>query len=377
MTTGPAAGEGAVAAPLPESMRAWRLHEWGSRPRLDTVPVPVPAEGEVLLRVDAAGLCHSDLHIMDAPEGRLPYELPFTLGHEVVGTAVRVGAGVDDAVLGRTYAVHGVWSCGRCRACRAGRDNYCAELGGAIGGGIGRDGGLAEYMLVPAARHLVPVGDGDPTVLAPLTDAGLTAYHAVVSQSVPPTGAVVVVVGVGGLGHLALQVLRTADPAAVVAVDTNPDARALALRLGADVAVGAVEEAAGPVAEYGEGAGADLVFDFVGAQTTMDAAARLLATGGTLVVVGSAGGRLTVDKQGSVPRGWTVDAPFWGPAADLAAVVELAARGDISAVADARPLGAVGRAYDDLRAGAARGRIVAVPALDDNTGHTAVEPHEE
>ena len=142
---------------LPATMRAWRLHEWGSGPRLDRIPVPRPGPGELLLKVDAAGLCHSDLHIMDSPEGRLPYTLPFTLGHEVVGTVVAVGDRTDESRVGVTYAVHGVWSCGECRKCRSGRDNYCVRLEGAVGGGIGRDGGLADYMLVPAARHLVAV----------------------------------------------------------------------------------------------------------------------------------------------------------------------------------------------------------------------------
>ncbi|WP_234414832.1 alcohol dehydrogenase catalytic domain-containing protein [Dietzia sp. JS16-p6b] len=312
---------------LPATMRAWRLHEWGSGPRLDRIPVPRPGPGELLLKVDAAGLCHSDLHIMDSPEGRLPYTLPFTLGHEVVGTVVAVGDRADENRVGLTYAVHGVWSCGECRKCRSGRDNYCVRLEGAIGGGIGRDGGLADYMLVPAARHLVSVDPTTGSALAPLTDAGLTAYHAVQSQPATVRGSVVVVIGIGGLGHLALQVLRSRSPEVVVAVDPRESARALATELGADHAVASVGEAAEVVDRLAAGTGADLVFDFVGAQETVAQGARMLGTGGGLTVVGSAGGALTVDKQGAVPRGWRVSAPFWGPHADLAAVLALAAEG--------------------------------------------------
>ncbi|WP_308161380.1 alcohol dehydrogenase catalytic domain-containing protein [Dietzia psychralcaliphila] len=367
-TPPPATGTGEHSATtrdeLPATMRAWRLHEWGSRPTLDRVPVPRPGPGQVLLKVDAAGLCHSDLHIMDSPEGRLPYSLPFTLGHEVVGTVVAVGERADEGWLGRTCAVHGVWSCGECRKCRSGRDNYCVRLDGAIGGGIGLDGGLADFMLVPAARHLVAVDPAAGPALAPLTDAGLTAYHAVQSQPVGVAGAVVVVIGIGGLGHLSLQVLRSRSPQVVVAVDPREGARDLAVELGAHHAVASVVEAAELVERLTVGTGADLVFDFVGAQETVAAGARMLATGGGLTVVGSAGGSLTVDKQGSVPRGWRVAAPFWGPHADLAAVLALAADGEIASVVEERTMDEVPEAYEDLRHGRASGRLVVVPGTD-------------
>lgn len=351
-------------AALPETMRAWRLTSWASAPTLEVVPVPRPGPGEVLLKVDAAGLCHSDLHIMDSPAGAMPYTLPFTLGHEVVGTVVSVGDKADDEWLGRTCAVHGVWSCGRCRKCRAGRDNYCVELGGAIGGGIGFDGGLADYVLVPAARHLAPVDPAMAPALAPLTDAGLTAFHAVDSQPVSVSGAVVVVVGVGGLGHLALQVLRLRSPEVVVAVDPRESARELALELGADHAVSSVEEASLVVEQVSGGTGADLVFDFVGAQSTLAAGTTLLASGGAYALVGSAGGQLTVDKQGSLTRGWKISAPFWGPHDDLSTVLELAETGGLSAVVDVRSMEQVAEAYEDLRHGRASGRIVMVPEQD-------------
>lgn len=369
MTTSPAvadAGGHSATMPggLPATMRAWRLHEWGSRPTLDRVPVPRPGPGEVLLKVDAAGLCHSDLHIMDAPVGQLPYTLPFTLGHEVVGTVVAVGHDGDAALLGGTFAVHGVWSCGECRKCRSGRDNYCVRLDGAIGGGIGLDGGLADYLLVPAARHLVPVAPAAGASVSGASDAGLTAFHAVDSQPVDVAGAVVVVIGIGGLGHLALQVLRSRSPEVVVAVDPRGSARELASRLGADHAVDSVDEAADLVARVSGDTGADLVLDFVGAPETVAAGARMLATGGGLTVVGSAGGSLTVDKQGSVPRGWRVNAPFWGPRADLAAVVGLAAAGEIASVVEERTMDDVLAAYEDLRHGRASGRLVVVPGKD-------------
>lgn len=363
MSTGPAvdAGAAGIAGEIPESMRAVRLHSWGSAPTLDRVPVPRPGPGEILLRVTAAGLCHSDLHIMDSPEGVLPYTLPFTLGHEVVGTVVAVGDPADEGWLGEACGVHGVWSCGDCRKCRSGRDNYCVELTGPIGGGTGFDGGLADYMLVPSARHLVKVDPAGGPGLAPLTDAGLTAYHAVLSQPVDITGAIVVVIGIGGLGHLALQVLAARSPEVVVAVDPRESARDLGVRLGAHHAVDSVAAALDLVERLSGGTGADLVLDFVGAPDTLDSAPKLMATGAALVVVGSAGGQLTVDKKGSVPRGWRVEAPFWGPHHHLDDVFALAAAGGLSAVVEVRDLEDVLNAYEDLRHGRASGRLVVVP----------------
>jgi propanol-preferring alcohol dehydrogenase len=346
---------------LPETMRAWRLPGWGQAPELVEVAVPRPTGSEVLLRVDAAGLCHSDLHLMDAAPGAMPFRPPFTLGHEVVGTAVAGGEALEELPEGR-FAVHGIWSCGACRQCLRGRENYCPELTGAIGCGIGRDGGLADYMLVPSVRHLVPTTDGDAADLAPLTDAGLTAFHALRPHRQALAGSVVVVIGIGGLGHLALQLLGDSGVSTVIAVDPRADARALATRLGADHVVSSAADAV-DVLTTDECGGADLVLDFVGAPQTMGAADQLLAAGGQVVVVGSAGGTLTVAKGGTLPRGWGVSAPFWGTRDDLAEVVALAERGGLHAETETHPLADAMAAYDRLRSGHVRGRAVVVPTL--------------
>lgn len=354
---------------LPATMRAWRLHAWGRPPELVEVPVPRPVGEEVLLRVEAVGLCHSDLHLMDAAPGDMPFDLPFTLGHEVVGTVVAAGEEAGDQA-GR-YAVHGIWSCGECRQCRRGRENYCPGLTGAIGGGIGRDGGLADFILVPSARHMVSADGRDPRALAPLTDAGLTAFHALRPHRESLVDAVVVVVGIGGLGHLALQMLDRIGTAAVVAVDPRAEARDLATRLGADLAVSAVEQVAPALADHGKvlgtddpaECGADLVLDFVGAQETLDAVAGLLAPGGQVVLVGSAGGSLTVRKGGDLPRGWGLSAPFWGTHDDLVHVVALAGDGRLHAETEIHPLADAMAVYDRLRAGQVQGRAVVVPTL--------------
>ncbi|MFB9315259.1 alcohol dehydrogenase catalytic domain-containing protein [Nocardioides plantarum] len=349
-------------APLPSRMLAVRLERWASQPVLTEVDVPAPGPDEVLLRVDAAGLCHSDLHVIDGAAGVLPYELPFTLGHEVAGTVVATGRGVADDWTGAPVAVHGIWSCGECRACLRGRDNYCLRLaGGPIGGGLGYDGGLAEYVLVPSTRHLVQTMGLSPVDVAPLTDGGLTALHAVGAHRHLAEGGTVLLVGAGGLGHLALQLIAATPGARVVVVDNRAAARDLALRLGAHGVAATVAEGARLLATLGLGSGVDLVLDFVGAPATLADVPHVLAPGGTVAVIGSAGGALEAAKGRGLPPGWRFDAPFWGPHADLEAIIALAATGHIQAETTTYALEDALTAYDDLRAGRVAGRAVVVP----------------
>jgi propanol-preferring alcohol dehydrogenase len=215
---------------------------------------------------------------------------------------------------------------------------------------------------VPSLRHLVPTSDGAAADLAPLTDAGLTAFHALRPHREALAGSVVVVIGIGGLGHLALQLLAGAGVSSVIAVDSRAEARALATRLGADHAVSSAADAV-EVLATDECGGADLVLDFVGAPQTMGATDQLLAAGGQVVVVGTAGGTLTVAKGGSLPRGWGVSAPFWGTRNDLVEVVALAERARLHAETETYPLADAMVAYDRLRSGHVQGRAVVVPTL--------------
>src|SRR3954447_15824717 len=183
-------------------MRAVRLTGWESDPELVELPAPEPGPGEVLVEVEAAGLCHSDLHLMhDWPEGVLPYQLPFTLGHENAATVAALGPGAAGVEAGERVVVHSRWGCGRCRFCLQGMDNVCQTPVGELGfhgGGAGRNGALAALMVVPSSRYLIPIGDLDASMAAPLTDAGLTPYHAIgrSRHQLRPDGGVVVI-GVG------------------------------------------------------------------------------------------------------------------------------------------------------------------------------------
>ncbi|MGA3154481.1 MAG: alcohol dehydrogenase catalytic domain-containing protein [Streptosporangiaceae bacterium] len=139
-------------------MRAYQMTGWQQPPEFRDVEVPEPGPGQVLIKVAGAGACHSDLHLMEWPPGTFDFPLPFTLGHENAGWVEALGAGVEGFRVGDAVAVHGPWGCGRCRACRLSEENFCENAAqiGALGGGLGRDGGFAPFMLIPAARLLVP-----------------------------------------------------------------------------------------------------------------------------------------------------------------------------------------------------------------------------
>jgi propanol-preferring alcohol dehydrogenase len=346
-------------------MPAYRLTGWGSSVELAEVPVSSPRGREVLVEVQAVGLCHSDLFVMSCDEGVLPYDLPLTLGHEVAGRVVAVGEDADGSLVGRAGLIHGVWSCGECHNCRRGQDNHCVALEGRVGCGLGRDGGLASYVLVPDGRHFVPAHDVPPETLAPLADAGLTAYHAIRLHRDALVGdCAVLVIGVGGLGHLAVQILRATTGARVLAVDPRPEACALAERLGAHHTALSVDEALARLAGSTGLPGVDVVLDFVGSDDTMRQAASAIAPGGRVVVVGGARGSMAVGKGLDLPLGWQVSAPFWGPREDLAAVVELAEKGLLDPVIELVRFSEVPDAYRRLHAGGVTGRLVVVPDED-------------
>ena len=192
-------------------MQALRMTGWHHDPELQEIPEPDPGPGEVVIAIGGAGACHSDLHVLyEFPEGTMPWTLPMTIGHENAGWVHALGAGVTEVEVGQAVAVYGPWGCGRCHACAEGHENYCRNMTfGAPVGGLGADGGMAELMLVPHARHLVPLPDNvGPALAAPLTDGALTPYHAMNrARHLLVPGATAVVIGIGGLGHLAVQLL--------------------------------------------------------------------------------------------------------------------------------------------------------------------------
>ncbi|MFF0185110.1 NAD(P)-dependent alcohol dehydrogenase [Streptomyces sp. NPDC005244] len=344
-------------------MKALQYRTIGAAPEVVTVPDPEPGPGQVLLKVTAAGVCHSDIAVMSWPAESFPYALPLTLGHEGAGTVAALGDGVRGVAVGDEVAVYGPWGCGICAKCAEGKENYClrADELGIRPPGLGAPGAMAEYLLVDDPRHLVPTEGLDPVAAVPLTDAGLTPYHAI-KRSLPKLtpGSTAVVIGTGGLGHVAIQLLRAMTSARVIALDVSEDKLALARAVGAHEAVLSDAGAAAKVRELTGGLGARAVFDFVGAEPTVRTAGAVAAVEGDISIVGIGGGALPVGF-GSLPFEVSVTAPYWGSRGELIEVLDLARAGAVSVHTETYSLDEAPLAYERLHAGRINGRAVIVP----------------
>jgi propanol-preferring alcohol dehydrogenase len=338
-------------------MQAYRLLDW-QQPGFADVPVPEPAPGEVRVRVAGVGLCHSDILFLDSPAGVLPYDVPFTLGHEIAGWVDAVGSDVDDLAAGDPVAVACMSPCGNCRFCRRGADNYCVDSW--RGRGFGLDGGLASHLVV-RRRELVPLGDLDPAIAAPLTDAGATSYHAV--QRVRPKlydDSTAVVIGVGGLGSYAVQWLKLQTPARVVAVEARAERVDAARALGADDVILAGDGLSRRLREAVGAAGADAVLDFVGTDQTLNAALRNAATMGAVALVGQGFGTAQV-RYGQPAHDCDVFNPQGATIAELHEVVALAQSGRVTIEVEHFVFADTPEAYRRLRDGTLAGRAVVRP----------------
>ncbi|MBV6762150.1 NAD(P)-dependent alcohol dehydrogenase [Rhodococcus sp. NPDC057014] len=330
-------------------MRAARLPSTGSDLVVEEIPDPTPGPGQVVVKIAASGVCHSDVTIQNAGPGMpsVPY-FPWTLGHENTGYVHALGDGVTDFEVGDAVAVWPGWGDGTCRVCRAGHEHICPNVSYV---GVTQPGGWADYLLVPAARHLVPLGDLDPVEAAPLTDAGLTAYGAVskVLDRLIESDRSVAVIGAGGLGQFAIKYLSALTSARIVAVDIDAGKREHALTIGASMAVDSTsDDAVGQLLNVsGDGLGVDAVIDFVGVDSTLALAAGVTAPCGAIVLVGIGGGTL--------PFGYTnpnqqvqVSTSSLGSRADLASVISLWKEHGINADATRYSLDDVNQALQDL-----------------------------
>ena len=338
-------------------MKATRFIEVGQPIQLVDLPDPEVGPTDVLVRISGAGVCHSDLHVIDGEVG--VRQKPITLGHENAGIVERVGSLVTEVKPGDGVAVFGAWGCGVCALCEQGEENLCQKP---IYPGVMVDGGWAEKLLVPHPRNLVKLNGLDPVIAAPLTDAALTPYRAVrkaLSRLGP--GRTLAIIGVGGLGHMALQIARALTPATqLIAIDVSDAKLAMAKELGADHCVNAKSDVGAAVKAATGGAGADAVIDFVGNDATLANAVASIAIAGKLVVVGIAGGTLPFSFW-KIPLECEVTTSIWGNRRELKEVLELARRGLITPHIERQPLSAINEVIARLHAGDVRGRVVLTP----------------
>lgn len=328
-------------------------------------PVPEIQPDEVLLKVGGAGLCHSDIAIIGFGDDN-PL-IGSTLGHEVAGTIDKLGDEVRGWRAGDRAVVALLLACGQCRECLAGRDNQCEVIYprdalAPLSPGIGSPGGMADYIAVKA-HHLDPLGDLDPVLAAPLADAGLTPMHAINSVRDRLAGdATVVTIGLGGLGHMALQLLAATTGSRIIALDTDAEKLAFASEHGADLALPSDGEAAARILEETDGVGADAVLDFVGVQPTVDLAIAVVRGGGAIRFVGLGGGSFTyVANSGELPWGVNIERAYGGTRAEMREVIALAQAGKIGVEVERYSLDDAVQAFDDLHHGRVQGRAVLVP----------------
>ena len=349
---------------MTETMRAVVFENFKTFPSLKDVEKPTPGPGEVLLKVAGAGACHSAVAIFEDFDENNPAGLKpeFILGHENSGWVEEVGEGVTGFEKGDAYLVYGPIGCGRCKACSRGQDTYCenAATNPYLATGLGRDGGMAEYMTVPA-RNLVPLGEADPINAAPLSDAALTPYHAIkLSRGhLDGGGKFALVIGLGGLGLIAVQILKALTGATIIATDMKEEAMAEAEKLGA-ITVPAGEDQVAKIRELTGGRGVDAAFDFVGVTPTIGAAMGAMAVQGRLTVVGIAG----------QPHSWSfytapyeveLTSTYWGTIEELHEVAQMYRNGQIVPQVTRYTMDQALEAYQALVDGKISGRAVVVP----------------
>jgi propanol-preferring alcohol dehydrogenase len=339
-------------------MKAVRYYGARTPFRLEDVPIPEPGPGEVRVRVEAAGVCGTELHF---ESGLLDLRVaPVTMGHEIAGTVDAVGSGVTTRKPGDRVILYYYSGCGQCEWCRRGEENLCATPRAELG--FVSDGGYAEYVVAPA-RNAVPLPDSLSFAdAAPIGCGVTTALHASELARVA-AGDTVVVYGVGGVGYGLVQIARLRG-ARVIAVGRSPEKLALAATLGADATVNAtqVSDVAAEVRARTNGRGADVVFELVATESTMAASAAMLARRGRLVFVGYSEDALTVHPIQLVILEAQVLGSVGNTLAELEEAVRLVAEGKVRTVVDrVLPLESYASGLDALRAGSVVGRVILAP----------------
>ncbi len=352
-------------------MKSFDVCECGAPLRLMERPTPQPEGTQVLLKVIAAGVCHSDIHIWDGyydlGGGKKlqlldrGIKLPLTMGHENVGEVVAVGPQAQGVKIGDRRLAHPWMGCGTCAVCRRGEENLCTKP---LNLGVFSAGGYATHLMVPHPRYLFEIGDLPPERAAPLACSGITAYSAL-----KKTGAVlkehpVVIVGAGGVGLAALALVKAMDGKGAIMVDLDPVKREAALKAGALAAIdGGAADAARQIVEA-TGGGAWAAVDFVGSgQTVKLAMDSLVPKGGQVVVVGLFGGDIVLSTPFLPMRAMTLQGSYVGSLPEMRELLDIVRRKGLPSVPVAtRPLEEVNDALNDLRAGKVVGRVVLTPA---------------
>lgn len=341
---------------LPPTMRAAAFVGGGKPLELRTVPRPEPGPGELLVRVVACGLCHSDLHYLDhgTPTFKEP---PVILGHEIAGVVVRTGEGVGPEWIDQGVVLSSISTCGECVACRTGRENQCARQKMI---GNSQDGGFAEYVVWPA-RDSFPLPSELPLEdAAVIADALTTAYHAVIRRGRLVAGETVAIFGCGGVGLSAVQVAALTG-ARVMAIDIDPKKLELARAFGAELTFDATDPDLVKAMKRATSGGPDLAIEAVGKPEVQEQALSVVRTGGRLVLLGFAAKPMSVQGGRVTFRELEIIGTLGCRNIDFPVVIDLVRRGKLAItplVSHRHRLEDVNAGFDALRAGAGIRHIV-------------------
>ncbi len=353
-------------------MRCYCVLHHGQDLALVEKTTPEPQGTEVLLKVKAAGVCHTDLHLWEghydmgggkkltlAERGIKP---PLTLSHEIVGEVVALGPqaqAIAAVNLGQVTLVHPWIGCGECPACQRGEENICIKSQAL---GVVKPGGFAEYVLVPHPRYLLDIGSLEPAQAAPLACAGVTTYSALKKLGNRIETDPVVIIGAGGLGLMAIEVLKALGGRGAIVVDIDPVKREAALAAGAVQVIDARAADAVQQIQQATGGGARAVLDLVGATPTVGLAVASAARGGHIVICGLMGGDLTLALPVIPMRPLTIQGSYVGTLQELHELVDLVQRTGMKPIpVNTRPMAQANAAMQDLHHGRVVGRTVLVP----------------
>ena len=349
-------------------MRMFQVCVCGEPLQCNEAPTPEPKGSEVLLKVLAAGVCHSDIHLADGwfdlgGGKRMSLQdrgmkLPVTLGHENVGEVIAVGPDAKGVKIGQKMLADPWIGCGKCPACLRNEDNLCTAMRSL---GVFSNGGYATHMMVPHPRYLFDIGDMAPERAAPLACSGVTTYGAlkkVATLKSEPT----VIIGAGGLGLMCLALHQKMGGHSAIVVDIDPATRDAAKKAGAKAVVdGKAADAVDQIKALTNG-GAWGVVDLVGSSQSARMGYDSLAKGGKYVIVGLYGGDITLSLPPIAMRALTIQGSYVGSVPEMAELMALIKRTGLPDVPVAtRPLSQVNAAMDDLRAGKIVGRVVLQP----------------
>ncbi|MCI0753232.1 alcohol dehydrogenase [Teichococcus vastitatis] len=352
-------------------MRGWAVVEAGAPLQDIELPTPEPQGEEVLLEVTHCGVCHSDLHIWEGEydlgsRGRMSLKdrgvvLPLAMGHEVVGRVVKLGPEAKGVEVGDQRVVFPWLGCGRCERCQAGQDNMCAVSARSLG--VFQHGGYATHVLARSPRHMAAFDGIDPAVAATYACSGITVYSAIQKVMPLPPEKPIVVVGAGGLGLNAVEILKALGHKRIVVVDVSEAKLEGARAAGATDTVLAGDDATTARILEAAGGPVEAVIDLVNGTATARFAFDALIKGGKLIQVGLFGGELNLPLPLMATKALTVQGSYVGSPQDLREVIGLAQQGKLSPLpVSTEPASAVNSVLNRLRDGQVRGRVVLTAA---------------